>query len=116
MSLFSELRRRNVFGMLVLYVVGAWAALQVADLAFPAWNIPDSSIRYVWIAAALGLPVALIFSWRFDVTAKGIKRTPSVREGATGLPLKTADHVLLVGLSAVAIAMVAVFTQEIIDT
>ena len=116
MSLFSELRRRNVFGMLVLYVVGAWAALQIADLAFPAWNIPDSSIRYVWIAAVLGLPVALIFSWRFDVTVKGIKRTPSVHEGTAGLALKTADHVLLVGLSTVAIAMLAVLTQEIIVT
>jgi len=116
MNLFSELRRRNVFGMLVLYVVGAWAVVEVADTAFPGWGIPDSSIRYVLIAAILGLPIALIFSWRFDVTAKGVKRTPSVRDGAIGLPLKTADHVLLVGLSAVAIAMVAVLTQEILNT
>ncbi len=116
MSFYSELRRRNVFGMLVLYVVGAWLVVQVAESIFQGLGIPESSIRYVWIAAALGLPIALIFSWRFDVTAKGIKRTPSVRGGSAGLPLKNADHVLLVGLSAVAIAMVAVLTQEIIDT
>jgi len=116
MPLFSELRRRNVFGMVVLYVVAAWLVVQVAESIFQGLGIPESSIRYVWIATAVGLPIALIFSWRFDVTAKGIKRTPSVQEEATGLPLKTADHVLLVGLSAVAIAMVAVLTQEIIDT
>jgi hypothetical protein len=116
MSFLSELRRRSVFGMVVLYGIGAWAALQIADLAFPAWNIPNSSIRYVWIAAVLGLPIALVFSWRFDVTAKGIKRTPSGDEGTEGLALKTADHVLLVGLSAVAIAMLAVLTQEIVYT
>ena len=116
MSFYTELRRRNVFGMLVLYVVGAWLVVQVAESIFQGLGIPESSIRYVWIAAAVGLPIALIFSWRFDVTAKGIKRTPSVRDGAIGLPLKTADHVLLVGLSAVAIAMFAVLTQEILDT
>ena len=116
MSLFSELRRRNVFGMVVLYVVGAWAALQAADLAFPIWNIPDSSIRYVWIAAIAGLPLALVFSWRFDITIKGIKRTPSAQEGTAGLPLIKIDHMLLFVLSATAIAMVAVLTQEIIDT
>jgi len=112
----SELRRRNVFGMLVLYIVGAWLVVQVAESIFQGSGIPESSIRYVWIAAALGLPVALVFSWRFDVTVKGIARTPSVHEGAIGLPLKTADHVLLVGLSAAAIAMVAVLTQEILES
>lgn len=116
MSFFSELRRRNVFGMVVLYVVGAWLVVQVAESIFQGTGIPESSIRYVWIAVALGLPIALIFSWRFDVTAKGIKRTPSVHEESIGLPLKTTDHVLLVGLSAVAIAMVAVLTQEILNT
>ncbi|MDH3276442.1 MAG: hypothetical protein OEM99_18075, partial [Gammaproteobacteria bacterium] len=116
MSLHSELRRRNVFGMVVLYVVGAWLVVQVAESIFQGLGIPESSIRYVWIAAAVGLPIALIFSWRFDVTTKGIKRTPSFHDGATGLPLKTADHVLLVGLSAVAIATVAVLTQEILET
>ena len=116
MSFYDELKRRNVFGMLVLYVVGAWAALQMADLAFPAWNIPESSIRYVWMAAILGLPIALIFSWRFDVTVKGIRRTPSAHEETAGLALKTSDHVLLVGLGAVAIAMLGVTSQEIAKT
>jgi TolB-like protein len=116
MSLYSELRRRNVFGMVVLYVVGAWLVVQVADSTFPGWCIPEASIRYVVIAALAGLPIALVFSWRFDVTAKGIKRTPSVHEGTTGLPLKAADHVLLVGLSAVAIVMIAVLTQRVLET
>ena len=116
MSFFTELRRRNVFGMLVLYVVGFWLVVQVAESIFQGLGIPESSIRYVWIAAALGLPIALIFSWRFDVTTKGIKRTPAVHEGSAGLPLNTIDHVMLVGLSVVATAMVAAFTQEIIVT
>ncbi len=116
MSLFSELRRRNVFGMLVLYVVGAWVVVQVVESIFPGFDIPESSIRFVWIAAVLGLPIALVFSWRFDVTVKGIKRTPSVQEGTVGLALKTVDHVLLVGLGAVAIAVLVVLSQEIVTT
>ena len=74
MSLLSELRRRNVLQMAALYFVGVWVVIQVAESVFPGWGVPDSSIRYVWIAAILGLPIALIFSWRFDVTTKGIKR------------------------------------------
>ena len=41
--------------MAALYIVGAFVVLQVADLAFPGLRIPESAIRYVWIAAFLGL-------------------------------------------------------------
>ena len=116
MSLFYELRRRNVFGMVVLYVVGAWVVVQVAESVFPGWGIPDSSIRYVWIAALLGLPIALLFSWRFDVTTQGVKRTPSAHEGTADLPLKTADRILLFALSAVVLVIIGAPIQQILDS
>ena len=112
--IIKEARRRRVFGVMAIYVAGAFVLLQVADLAFPGLGIPDSAIGYVWIASILGLPIALIFGWRYDLTAKGIKRTPSGHEGTAGLVLKTADHVLLIGLSAAAVAIVAVFALKII--
>jgi len=113
--IIKEARRRRVIGVMAIYVAGAFVLLQAADLAFPGLGIPDSAIGHVWIASILGLPVALIFGWRYDVTAGGIRRTPSVHEGTAGLVLKTADHVLLIGFSAVAIAIVAVSTWNIIE-
>ena len=52
----KEARRRRVFRFAVIYIVGAWITLQVADLAFPGLGIPESAIRYVWISVILGMP------------------------------------------------------------
>ena len=95
-----EARRRRLFGVLALYIVGAWVALQAADLAFPGWQIPDFAIRYVWIGAILLFPVAVCFGWRYDVTARGIQKTPPVSSDACP-PLQRSDHVILAGLLSV---------------
>jgi TolB-like protein len=116
MNLMSELRRRNVLGMIVLYIVGAWIVVQVAETIFPGWGIPESSIRFVWIAAAIGLPIALLFSWRFDVTGKGVRRTPSKHEGTADVPLNTTDYILLIVFSVMALIMVGALTQNILDS
>jgi len=78
MSFLQELRRRKVFRLAALYIVGAWVFLQVADLAFESWDIASSALRYVWLGAIPGFPVALIFGWRYDITAHGIVRTQPV--------------------------------------
>ncbi len=72
---FIALRRRRVFRVAALYIVGSWVAVQVASEAFPALDVPETAIRYVWIAVFLGFPLALIFGWRYDITAQGIVRT-----------------------------------------
>ena len=57
---FRELRRRGVFGTAAIYVVAGWVLVQVASETFPAFNIPEYAIRYVWIGVVLGFPFALI--------------------------------------------------------
>ncbi len=97
----GELRRRRVFGTVALYIVAAWVGLQVADLLFPALDIPDRAIRYVWLAAILGFPVAVLFAWRFQITNEGVVRTPpaSAGVGAANEPLQKSDFLLLAGLA-----------------
>ncbi len=112
----KETRRRRVFGVLGLYVVGAWVLLQAADLAFPGLGVPESAIRYVWIGAILGLPVAVVFGWQFDITTRGIRRTQTVLEETTTFSLRTSDYVLLLVLSTVTIAMIMLLTQRIVAT
>jgi hypothetical protein len=70
-----EARRRRVFRVMAIYIVGAWVALQAADLAFPGLGIEESAILYVWIGAILGLPIALFFGWRYDIIGGRIVRT-----------------------------------------
>jgi len=70
-----------------LYIVGAWVVLQVADLAFESWDIASSALRYVWLGAILGFPITLVFGWRYDITTKGIVRTPQ-RDADTEVDLQ----------------------------
>lgn len=103
-TVFHELRRRRVFNTVAIYIVGAWVALQVADLAFPGWNIPESAIRYVWIGAFLLFPLSLVFGWLYDITSEGIKRTPSAgAEENAETPLRRLDLGIIGILSSIAL-------------
>lgn len=101
MSIWRELRRRRVFRVAGLYIVGAWLALQVAGLFFPAWNIPDAALQYLLVAAIIGFPIALVFGWLYDVTPDGITRTAPA-DGSEDLGLKRIDFLVLAALAGVA--------------
>ncbi len=88
-----EARRRQLFGVLAIYVVGAWVILQIAATLFPAWLIPDEAIRYVWLGEVLLFPVALVFGWFYDFSSRGIRRTPSA--DSASLPLTRTDYGVL---------------------
>ncbi len=102
--LFNELHRRRVFRTLAYYVVGSWLLLQAADVLFPAWDIPESGIRFVLYALLLGLPAVLVFAWFFDVGAEGIRRTlPAQSDDPQAL--RGRDYLLLTALLAVVVAI-----------
>jgi TolB-like protein/Flp pilus assembly protein TadD len=104
-AFLREARRRRVFRVTAIYIVGAWIALQAADLAFPGLGIKESAILYVWIGAILGLPIALFFGWRYDIIGGRIVRT-AVGDVDADLPIERADYVILVSLSLV-VAVIA---------
>ena len=99
----AECRRRRVFRLAGMYIVGCWAVLQVADLAFESWDVSPHAIRYVWIVAFVGFPIALVLAWRFDIVGGRIQRTED--STLTGdLSLHFADYAILTALAAIAIA------------
>jgi TolB-like protein/Tfp pilus assembly protein PilF len=111
-----ELRRRKVFSTAALYVIAAWIALQVADLAFPGLHIPEDAIRYVWIGAFLGFPLAVLFGWMYQVTQHGIVRTGPADAGETSeRSLRKSDYVLLTAMVAVAGTITFAMLDEIRD-
>lgn len=79
--LFDELRRRGVVRAAVLYTVGAWIAIQVAAITFPALYIPRTALTVVVLVAVLGLPVTVALAWAFEFSGEGIRRTPEAEEG-----------------------------------
>jgi adenylate cyclase len=62
MGMISELRRRNVLRMAVLYGVAAWLIVQVADVLIDLANLPDKIGPVVLGLLAVSFPIALIFS------------------------------------------------------
>ena len=54
-GLIAEARRRRVFRTAGLYIVGAWVLLQVADLALQSAELPESLLRFFWLAALAGI-------------------------------------------------------------
>lgn len=71
-SFIGELKRRKVFHVGSIYLVTAWgASLGVAEL-FPAFGVPDWGVRAFVITAALGLPIALVLAWAFEITPDGV--------------------------------------------
>ena len=116
MKLLHELRRRRVFRFAGVYIVGAWVVIEVSSVFFPAWGIPDTALRYLFIAAALLFPVALVFSWVFDITASGIVRTePAVPGEHIDLSLRRGDWALLAALGVIAIAVLYGSLQRVAD-
>jgi len=116
MKLFHDLRRRRVFRLAGLYIVSAWIVIEVSSVFFPAWGIPDTALRYLFIAAALLFPVALIFSWVFDITGEGIVRTKAATPGETiDLALQRSDYVTLAALAIVGLAVLGGSFQKIAE-
>jgi TolB-like protein len=78
LSLFTELRRRNVFKVGIAYVIVAWLVAQVLQLVFESFGTPVWVIKTVLVLLATGLPFALFFAWAFELTPDGIKREHEV--------------------------------------
>ena len=97
-----ELRRRHVFRVAGLYVVGAWVLLQVADLAFESFAIPATAMRFVWFGLVALFPLTIVWGWRYDITADGIVRTPptTAAEEVDGA-LRKPDYLIITALAVI---------------
>ena len=78
MSLFAELNRRNVLRVGIAYAIVGWVIAQVAEFAFENFGAPEWVLKTVVVLLLLGLPIALIFAWAFEMTPDGIKREKEV--------------------------------------
>jgi TolB-like protein/predicted Zn-dependent protease len=75
---FEELQRRKVYRVAAAYIVVAGFLIQISSAAFPAWELPNWSLRLVIALLLIGFPIALILAWAYDVTPQGIQATARV--------------------------------------
>src|SRR4030095_14849472 len=73
---FGEVRRRKVYRVAAAYIIAAGGIIQLASAAFPAWELPSWTLRLLIVWLLMGVSVALMLAWAFDITAQGIRATP----------------------------------------
>ena len=115
LSLFNELKRRNVIRIGAAYVVVAWLIIQVAETIFPLFGFDDSPARIAVIILAVGFIPVLIIAWAFELTPDGLKRDSEVdRSHSTSSQTgKKLDKTIMVVL-AVALGFFA-FDKFVLD-
>lgn len=101
-ALLQELKRRKVYRAAVLYLAGAFVALQVAEILAEGLRLPPWVLTVVVLVAIMGLPVVLALSWAFDVTPHGIRRAGDAA-GALGWAPRAALVLVVVAASAGAV-------------
>jgi TolB-like protein len=105
MSLFGELQRRNVIKVSIAYVIVSWLLIQIADVILPTFGAPPWVMQVFVFFLALGLPVAILLAWAFEMTPDGIKATSSVEEAQSTTPI-TGQRLNYVVISLLALGVV----------
>jgi TolB-like protein len=100
-SFFKELRRRNVFRVGVAYIIVAWLTIQVIETVSEPLSLPEWTEAFFIVLMLAGLPVALLFSWAFELTPDGLKKTEDVdtAESVTSTTGKRLNQAIIVVLA-----------------
>ena len=101
MSLFFELRRRNVFKVALLYAVASWLLVWIIGRLVDGFGLSPWVSEYVLLLLVIGFPVALIFAWVYEITPAGVQKAVDVDQTQsivykTGQKLNAAVAVLAV--------------------
>src|SRR6266571_3141207 len=102
---FEEVKRRKVYRVAAAYIIAAGGIIQLASAAFPAWELPNWTLRLVIVLLLTGFPIALILAWAFDVTPQGIRATPS----ATAPRMHRRRNVIMLVATGVIVSAIAGF-------
>ncbi|HEY5776275.1 MAG TPA: tetratricopeptide repeat protein [Xanthomonadales bacterium] len=101
MSIVKELKRRNVFRVAAAYLSGAWLLVEIVQTLFPIYGLSDASIRLVVTLLTIGFPLALLFSWLYELTPEGLRLEKDIDHSVTltHQPAKKLDRIIIVLLT-----------------
>ena len=111
--LFVELRRRNVFRAATFYAASAWLLVEVVTQLVPVFDIPGGVVRWIVIAAVIGFPFAMLFSWLYEWTPAGVRRESEVpaSESIAHLTGKQLDRMII---AVLALAVVLLLVNKLV--
>jgi TolB-like protein/Tfp pilus assembly protein PilF len=100
-NFFAELKRRNVYKVAVAYIVAGWALSQGLAQVLPVFDVRNWTIRLIVLLIIIGLPVALVLAWAFEITPEGIKRTETADRMPAAAQRKKHTWIYIVVLGAI---------------
>jgi len=80
MSIFTELRHRDVIRVGLAYLAVGWLLVQIADTIAPMLQLSPSVPRFILFILLIGFPVALILAWMFEITPDGVRKTGAITQ------------------------------------
>jgi adenylate cyclase len=108
-NLLSELKRRNVFKAALAYIVASWVVIQVLSIILPTFQAPEYILKTTIIFLVIGFPFWIIFSWVYEVTSDGIKKTLSVSaEESISVQTNNRLNKIIIGTLSIAIVLLVV--------
>ena len=111
LSLFNELRRRNVFKVAAVYVLVSWLLLQISDTLVPALRLPEWFHSGVAFLLIISFPVVLIFAWAYELTPDGLKKEKDVDRGQS--VTRNTGRKLNIGIIAALVAAIVLLGGKV---
>src|SRR5437764_9437970 len=111
-NFFAELKRRNVYKVAIAYAVVAWLVIQAASIFLPAFNAPQWAMQVVILILVVGFPIALAFSWAFEITPEGIKLESEI-EPNKSIARRTGRKIVAVTI-ALAVVAAGLFVYQLL--
>jgi TolB-like protein/cytochrome c-type biogenesis protein CcmH/NrfG len=104
-SFFGELKRRNVYKVGAMYAVAGWLLVQIVTQVFPIFEISALVQRVIVLIIVAGFPLALVFSWVYEITPEGIVKTGDVAPSES-ISHRTGQRLnyVIIGFLALAVA------------
>jgi TolB-like protein len=109
MSFFTELKRRNVIRIGLAYSLIAWVVLQIIEFLLELTAAPAWVLQVLFILAVVGLPLALIFSWVYEMTPEGIRLEKDIEREESIAPStgRKLDRIIIAFLAVTVVFLVA---------
>src|SRR5437588_11903659 len=111
-NFFAELKRRNVYKVAVAYLVVAWLLLQASSILLPTFEAPPWVMKVFILVIIFGFPVALIFSWAFEITPEGIKLESEI-EQSKSIKRRTGRKIVALTI-ALAVVAAGLFVYQLV--
>ena len=82
-DLYSELKRRTVVRVGIAYAVGGGLMIELIDTVAARLGMADWAPTFFIVAVLVGFPIALVFSWAYEMTPQGLMKTAEVDADAS---------------------------------